>query len=87
MLSTVAVILSDRVSGAGTATRLRHAEALTSAVDALEMAQEQLYSGNDCAELAAESLRVAIRSLDNLVGRIGVEDLLGEIFSSFCIGK
>lgn len=87
LLSTVAVILSDRVSGAGTATRLRHAEALTSAVDALEMAQEQLYSGNDCAELAAESLRVAIRSLDNLVGRIGVEDLLGEIFSSFCIGK
>jgi tRNA modification GTPase len=35
----------------------------------------------------AETLRAALRHLDALVGRVGVEDILGEIFSSFCIGK
>ena len=38
-------------------------------------------------ELAAESVRTAIRALDSLTGRIDVETILGEIFSSFCIGK
>jgi tRNA modification GTPase len=42
-------------------------------------------NGNE--ELAADSLRRAMDGMDDLVGRIGVEDLLGEIFSSFCIGK
>ncbi|MFD0982223.1 tRNA uridine-5-carboxymethylaminomethyl(34) synthesis GTPase MnmE [Tropicimonas aquimaris] len=87
LLSLVSEVLSNRVSGAGTATRLRHAEALNASVEALELAQEWLYSGGDAAELAAENLRLAIRALDSLVGRIGVEDVLGEIFSSFCIGK
>jgi tRNA modification GTPase len=35
----------------------------------------------------AAELRMAVRSLDQLVGRIDVESLLGEIFASFCIGK
>ncbi|SNT23689.1 tRNA uridine-5-carboxymethylaminomethyl(34) synthesis GTPase MnmE [Tropicimonas sediminicola] len=87
LLSLVSDVLADRVSGAGTATRLRHAEALKVSSEALELAQEWLYSGGDSAELVAENLRVAIRALDSLVGRIGVEDVLGEIFSSFCIGK
>jgi tRNA modification GTPase len=38
-------------------------------------------------EVAAETLRHGLRQLDALVGRVGVEDILGEIFSSFCIGK
>ena len=38
-------------------------------------------------DLIAEDIRTAIRSIDSLVGRIDVEDVLGEIFSSFCIGK
>ncbi len=37
--------------------------------------------------LAAENLRMAISSISNLIGDIGVEDILAEIFSSFCIGK
>ena len=39
------------------------------------------------AELIAEDVRTAVLSLDSLVGYVGVEDLLDEIFSSFCIGK
>jgi tRNA modification GTPase len=38
-------------------------------------------------ELAAAELRVAIRALESLVGRVDVENLLDEIFASFCIGK
>jgi tRNA modification GTPase len=38
-------------------------------------------------EIVAETLRRALRRIDALVGRVGVEDILGEIFSSFCIGK
>ena len=43
--------------------------------------------GSDDLEVVAESLRGALRSLDVLVGRTGVEDVLGEVFSSFCLGK
>ena len=38
-------------------------------------------------EIVAENLRLAIVELDFLVGKINVEDVLGDIFSSFCIGK
>jgi tRNA modification GTPase len=37
--------------------------------------------------LAAEDVRVAADQIGRLTGRIDVEDLLDEIFSSFCIGK
>ena len=43
--------------------------------------------GSDDLEVVAESLRGALHSLDVLVGRTGVEDVLGEVFSSFCLGK
>ena len=39
------------------------------------------------AELAAEDLRIAARSLGQLLGRVDVEDLLDVIFRDFCIGK
>ena len=39
------------------------------------------------AEFAAADLWAAIRALDMLVGKIDIETLLDEIFSSFCIGK
>ena len=38
-------------------------------------------------ELAAEDARLAARALGKITGAVGVEDVLGEIFSSFCIGK
>ena len=38
-------------------------------------------------ELIAEDLRRAAAALDRVVGRIGVEDVLGEIFSRLCVGK
>jgi tRNA modification GTPase len=43
----------------------------------------------DDAELAlvAEDLRVAVRAIGRITGRVGVEDLLDKIFGEFCIGK
>jgi tRNA modification GTPase len=65
-------------------TRARHRRLVEEARDALERAIAALDQG---AELAAEDVRVATTAIGRLTGRIDVEDLLGEIFSSFCIGK
>lgn len=65
-------------------TRARHRRRLTEAHDHLVRARAALDHG---AELAAEDVRLAIGALEQIAGRIGVEDVLGEVFASFCIGK
>jgi len=65
-------------------TRARHRRLVEEARAALLRAIPALDAG---AELAAEDARVAADQIGRLTGRIDVEDLLGEIFSSFCIGK
>ena len=55
--------------------------------DSMNRARHELTLGPDRSELAAEELRAAVRALDSLIGRVDVENLLDEIFSSFCIGK
>jgi tRNA modification GTPase len=87
LVARIAERLSERAAGAMTMTRERHRVALRSAIRALERTKTQLSSDSPQAELAADSLRLAIHALDRLVGRIDVETLLGEIFASFCIGK
>jgi tRNA modification GTPase len=80
-------ILKDRAGKAGIATRARHRDAMKAASDRLMSAQEILKRGPEFYDIAAEDMRSAIRSLEMLVGRVGVENLLDEIFSSFCLGK
>ncbi|PZQ97685.1 MAG: tRNA uridine-5-carboxymethylaminomethyl(34) synthesis GTPase MnmE [Cereibacter sphaeroides] len=87
LLAGIAEQLSKRVAGAGTIVRERQRIALSSAIDALESARDELLRRDSRTELAAEDIRRAVSALDMLVGRIGVETLLGEIFASFCIGK
>lgn len=65
------------------ATRLRHRELLTEAATRLRHALGQ----EEALELAAEDVRLAARALDRITGRIDPEDVLGRIFSTFCIGK
>lgn len=79
--------LEARASLAGVAIRERHRNAMERAVSALGIAQDRLRNPSEGAELTAEDLRTAIRALDSLVGRVDVENLLDEIFASFCIGK
>ena len=66
--------------------RRRHLQALQVTQDAVERAEQQLIVFN-AGELMAEELRVAQDALGQITGRFSSDDLLGEIFSSFCIGK
>ena len=65
-------------------TLARHREAFLAARTALTPA---LAAEHIEAELAAEQFRLAAAAMDRVVGRIGVEDVLGEIFSRLCVGK
>jgi tRNA modification GTPase len=64
----------------------RHAEALRRSLEALGRVQEQLQA-QASGELVAYDLREALRHLGSITGEITADDLLGSIFSSFCIGK
>ncbi len=63
-------------------TRARHRAALEAALAALTRAMAE---GSE--ELRAEELRITLRMIGRVTGRWGVEEILGEIFSRFCIGK
>ncbi|RWR11267.1 tRNA uridine-5-carboxymethylaminomethyl(34) synthesis GTPase MnmE [Paenirhodobacter populi] len=87
LIAEVTAILANRAAGAGVMSRERHRAALSRAFDALDSARNEVLRGTERAELAAESLRQALRALEALVGHVDVEHLLDEIFASFCIGK
>ncbi|AWN48399.1 tRNA uridine-5-carboxymethylaminomethyl(34) synthesis GTPase MnmE [Methylobacterium terrae] len=80
----------------------RHAEASLGFGDALVTRERQRLALERClahldrvvmhgallpAELVAEDLRLAVRALGEVAGRVGVEEMLDRLFSSFCIGK
>ncbi len=80
-------VLRQRISGAGVLVRDRHRRAAERASSALRATLEQIEIGLDRVEFAADELRSAVMALDSLIGHVDVEDLLDEIFASFCIGK
>jgi tRNA modification GTPase len=65
--------------------RRRHLDALHRAATALDIAATQLQASS--AELMAEDLRRAQNALGDITGAVTADELLGEIFGSFCIGK
>ncbi len=87
LVEAVAAELRNRAAGVGVAMRERHRVALLRGVSYLDDAARALESGAALADLVAEDLRSAQRAVDSLVGRIDVEQILDEIFASFCIGK
>lgn len=69
-------------------TRLRHREAVEDCLRALERGLGQ--AGEGCAaapELVAEDVRLAVRALGRITGSVDVEEVLGQVFARFCIGK
>ncbi|CAJ1759290.1 tRNA uridine-5-carboxymethylaminomethyl(34) synthesis GTPase MnmE [Aeromonas veronii] len=70
----------------GFMARRRHLDALERAAERLLVAKEQL-EVFVAGELVAEELRLAQESLSEITGEFSSDDLLGRIFSSFCIGK
>lgn len=86
LLGRLRDVLAERVSGSSLVIRERHRQALSKAICALARARDGL-GCEALVELVSDDLRVAAMSLEMLIGKVGVEDLLGEIFSRFCIGK
>lgn len=72
------------VEGARFSARRRHLDALARASEALARAREAAAAGG---ELEAEELRSAQNALGEITGEVTTEDLLGAIFSTFCLGK
>ncbi len=66
--------------------RSRHLQALNAAAEFIQSALQQL-TFNQAGELVAEDLRQAQQHLAEITGEFSSDDLLGKIFSSFCIGK
>ncbi len=67
--------------------RQRHIDALTSTQESLRCAQAHADQNDRVLDLFAEELRLAHDHLGSITGRMTPDDLLGEIFSRFCIGK
>ena len=79
--------LGYRGAGAGSFTaRRRQLDALERTLSHLRAAEENAGSGM-APELAAEELRLAQNELGEITGKVTSDDLLGVIFSTFCIGK
>ena len=74
------------VEGGNFSARRRHLDALTRARQALLTSHDVLLSRAG-PELLAEDLRAAQQHLGEITGHLSSDELLGKIFSSFCIGK
>ena len=80
-------ILNEKAQYIGIATRERHKSSMVNAKKFLGNAVVSLRDGPEYYDITAEEIRAATSALDSLIGRIGVEDVLDEVFSSFCLGK
>jgi tRNA modification GTPase len=67
--------------------RARHVQALRRTADHLAQARAQAAQADAALDLLAEELRLAHDALGEITGAFTADDLLGEIFSRFCIGK
>lgn len=76
----------NRTSEGGFLARRRHLQALERAAAHLQQGKNQLITAR-AGELLAEELRLAQQALGEITGQFSADDLLGRIFSDFCIGK
>jgi tRNA modification GTPase len=85
LMTQVASELKARYRAVGCLSRDRHKAAATAAMVHLD----RVLAMSEAIEhdIAAEEIRAAVGALRQLVGAVGVEDVLDSIFASFCIGK
>jgi len=86
LLDWISARLARDLSGSDfpAVTRERHRRRLSEALGAVEAGRSALEVS---PEMAGDDLRRAAQALSRVTGSIGVEDILGEVFSTFCIGK
>jgi tRNA modification GTPase len=82
----ISAIVSAKASIAGVVVNERHRRGVQRAENAVEQAISMVKDAGE-HELISAKLREARLALESLIGRIDVEDVLGEIFGRFCIGK
>ena len=86
LLDRIAAVLEVSLGqGDAVITRERHRRAFEAAHEGLSRALEALAQGR--SELAAEDVRLALRALGRVTGRVDVEEILDRLFAAFCIGK
>ena len=84
LVTRLAAFAADRVrGGSGLLARARHREAFQRALVVLDEAAAE----EAAVEILAEQLREAQFALARLIGTVDVEDILGSVFTRFCIGK
>ena len=87
LISKISSTLELRSQGTQTATRERHRIAMVQAQKYLNAGKNLMLEKSEVSELASAEFHQGISMLSSLIGVVGVEDLLDEIFSSFCLGK
>lgn len=87
LVTDVKALLLSRSVAAGLVSHQRQNDVLVQAKELLGKAQSIVISSPERYDLASEELRAGIFTLERLVGRVDVEDVLDKVFSSFCIGK
>ena len=87
LIEDVKSYLLVHATSAGLVSHERQKLVLEQGRDALKKALSFTQAGPETYDLASEELRSAIFTLERLVGRVDVEDVLDKVFSSFCIGK
>ncbi|MBY8976409.1 tRNA uridine-5-carboxymethylaminomethyl(34) synthesis GTPase MnmE [Rhodobacteraceae bacterium NNCM2] len=85
LLKAISEKLQHQMTGIGVLGHRRQQEAIEDVLKALEVVQDRLQTA--ASELVAEDLRIASRALGRLTGGVDVEEILGEVFSRFCVGK
>jgi tRNA modification GTPase len=88
LLEAIEARVVDRMAlrEAPSLTRARHRHALEEAIGFLDRATAGAADGRD-PELVAEDVRMAVRAIGRVTGRVDVEDILDVVFGEFCIGK
>ncbi|MCB1389352.1 MAG: tRNA uridine-5-carboxymethylaminomethyl(34) synthesis GTPase MnmE [Rhodobacteraceae bacterium] len=86
LIDEIAARLRTRAASSSVFTRERHFDKLSRAMSRIDGAVDGLHRESSW-DLVGEDVKLAIRALDGIIGRVDVEEVLGRIFSSFCIGK
>ena len=84
--SKLSTCKSDFDANAILVTNLRHYEALRNALESLKAVRQSL-ADNIPTDLVAQDLRIALHHLGTITGEVTTDEVLGTIFSRFCIGK
>jgi len=87
LVEDVAKRIPERGETGEVVTNERHRECLMRASAALERCVDGVHSGGIPLSILASDIKEALNALDEIVGKTYTEDILGRIFSKFCIGK